>query len=509
MNIGPRGGRYDDGFSLVEVMVASFVLFFVITAILALTLQSTRMGVDAKQRTVMTNAVTSQLEWIRTLDFEHLADVVPAESVRTVDGFTVRTQTSITEGQAGTKEIVVTVSVSRTGTRTLSTTRFLTMRDPEKALQASDQTGPILEFTSQTPDENSVVFGANVWGGSTLYITVKASGRGSGVTIDELKYMCAGGYLRNGTSGSSDNAVWQPMTNTVTQSFRWHTLQIDPNIQDGWRIVTVEATDSDGYTSRIGRMFYVDNAPPSPPGVPVPVVRTNTDTRLNWAAALDGTHDAREYGVWPRAENSEGQMVYTIHPDDDPIKVPVAVYNHTGATFSRYTIDVGALSPRYQRPPIEDRRSPAKPFVTKPLATGTSISRYDADRHWYGIVNLSVSQPTFPVSYIRYDLYMGLSKDNMFLYVSDCGPTYTNPQMPSAAEISAMTGNPPVFAPYKQIAKRTNNDRTPPDPWLFQYRVTFVPSGYQGGTQETVFSNVIGPITATKNTVTPMAHVDW
>ncbi|MDP2401597.1 MAG: hypothetical protein Q8M66_06420, partial [Actinomycetota bacterium] len=334
--------------------------------------------------------------------------------------------------QAGTKEIRIAATVSRPGYRTLETTQFLVMRDASKGLtQASSASGPMIEFGAQTPPQDSVVYGTVVRGGSTLYISAQANAPSGGSTISDLRYYCSGTLLRDGTSISSNIAAWQPMTTTFAPSpFRWNTQQIDDDgnlaIADGWRIVRIEATDSNGLKAYKDRKFYVDNYPPDAPAVPVPDVRTNTEVRLAWTAAMDGTHEAWEYGIWLRQINAAGSLINLTNPDT-PIKVPSPAHVHTTAAFSRYEAEIASLSPRGFE---STRKTTAAPYVSRPAVTGTSRTRYQGNgnnRYSYTIVDLSVNTPTFPTSQIRYDLYMGTSAANMSLYVADCGPTYTNP----------------------------------------------------------------------------------
>jgi Tfp pilus assembly protein PilV len=506
--------RSDEGMSIVEIVIAMFILFFVVTAVLGLTLTSTRMSVDAKQRTIMTNAVSSHLEWVRSLDFKTISIVgsdadaaVPAVVTRTVDGFTVALTSQISDGQAGTKEIRVSAIVSRPGYRTLETTQFLVLRDASKGLtQSVDDSKLTIDFGAQTPPQDAVVYGTVVRGGSTLYISAQAATSGEGVTISDVRYYCSGTLLRDGTSINSDVAAWQPMTVSFSPSpFRWNTQQVDDDgnlaIADGWRIVRIEATDSNGLKAYKDRKFYVDNYPPDAPAdPPVPDVRSSTDVRLAWTAAMDGTHEAWEYVVWLRQINAAGSLIDLTDPEE-PIKVPSPAYVHGTAAFSRYEAEIASLSPRGFE---SARKTTVVPYVSRPAVTGTSYTRYQGNgnnRYSYTIVNLSVNTPTFPTSQIRYDLFMGTNASNMTLYAPDCGPTYTNPNVPTTADRLQNL-------PYNELCKKTGSNGNP-DPWLFQYRVTFTPSGYMGGAQQVVWSNVIGPITATANTTVPMPHVRW
>src|SRR5512139_635268 len=71
--LGSRSRSDDSGMSVVEVVVASFILFFVLTAVLGLIGATTKSSISARQRTAMTNAVSSYIEHVRALPFDQVA----------------------------------------------------------------------------------------------------------------------------------------------------------------------------------------------------------------------------------------------------------------------------------------------------------------------------------------------------------------------------------------------------------------------------------------------------
>ena len=64
--------RRDDGFTVVELVIAAAILFFAMTALVGLLGASTSMTASAKSRSVLTNAISSELERIRALRIEEV-----------------------------------------------------------------------------------------------------------------------------------------------------------------------------------------------------------------------------------------------------------------------------------------------------------------------------------------------------------------------------------------------------------------------------------------------------
>ena len=150
-------GRRDEGFSVLEVVLASFVLFFVLTAILGLVGTSTRMSLDAKGRAAMTNAVASHVEWVRSLDFDQIAmsgsspeAMLQPTYTYTVDRFTITIENTISSGQDGTKELQVTATAVADGYPTVEMTTFTAIRNRDnEEIYDEDDEGPGVRFRKQ------------------------------------------------------------------------------------------------------------------------------------------------------------------------------------------------------------------------------------------------------------------------------------------------------------------------------------------------------------------------
>jgi hypothetical protein len=94
--------------------------------------------------------------------------------------------------------------------------------------------------------------------------------------------------------------------------------------------------------------------------------------------------------------------------------------------------------------------------------------------------------PDFGVSDVRYDVYRSLDPGNMggAPYASDTGPSF-----------------------YEQMNKAVGKRGTP-DPYYYQFKVTFTALGPGGGQPEEIWSDVIGPTTANEATE-DMVHATW
>ncbi len=292
------------------------------------------MGLNAKARVAMTNAVSSHMEWVRSLSFEEIAiagttpeGIIEPTYTYTVDGFQVTIDNQISTIRRWDDTRTRRDRLGRRGgvhdrlddeLRGYSRRRHgdhgrsgAAVGDPGGGDPGD---GPIVEFTALTPEEDAVSYGAYVLGGSPLYIEARAEAQGAGDTITDLRYYCAGELLRDGNTIFADVAEWQPGVSPANEMFRWDTRQVndggDSIVQDGWRVVYVIAVDSTGAEGRAERRFYVDNHDPglrerskrsskmtprpACPGVslrtaPIPLSSTRScSTQVNLAGGTDG-----------------------------------------------------------------------------------------------------------------------------------------------------------------------------------------------------------------------------
>ncbi len=482
----------DEGFSVIEVVLAAFILFFVLTAMLGLVGTTTRMNMNAEARNALTNAVSSHIEWVRSLDFTVVgirgsdaeATIEPAYTY-TVDGYTIVIENQIREAVDGTKELVITATASREGYPDVVTTTFAAIRDKDEGLTrvVDSSAAPLLRFNVSTPDENAVLFSAFGPGGSPLYISAHAESKLSGGFISDLRYYCAGELLRDGNTIFANVASWQPGTSPVDQTFRWDTRQVNDSgvavVQDGWRIVRLIAIDENGNEAQKDRRFYIDNYKPNSPGVPVAQIYDNTETRISWTEAMDGTDPTAKYEVQVRKVLSDGSL---SAPATVIVNDPAHLYY--GTSFSRYTTQVRAGSPRNL---WSDFVAATRPFMTRALLTGTSTTVYtgkNAARTATTDMSVAVTPPDFGTTAVRYDLYRSTDPDSM-----GTTPYRTNIGSSFAETIVKVVGK---FGS--------------PDTWYYQYKITFNAMGPGGETEEVVWSNVAGPIAVDGTTAMGVAR---
>lgn len=492
-----KASRHDDGgFSVLEVVLAAFIMFFALTAVLGLVGTSTRMSLSAKQRTAMVNTVNSHLEWVRSLDFEQIASDAEGGSIvsprtMSVDGFTVTITTTISEGTGDTKEVRISAAAAAPGYASVSMTTFVAIRDSKAVVVATEDSPLTIDFGNQTPEANSVVYKSFVYGGANLVIDAVAETTEPGGVVSELTFSCLEEPLRSGSTLSSPVAYWTPGTASVSQWFRWDTEQVKSvtvdglpvtvaAIDDGYRDVYIIATDALGREARMSRRLYVDNKYPDVPGVPVAAVTDNTQTRISWAAAKDGTHDAWAYEVMLERVTLDGTLETA-----QSIPCPDPVYIHNGSTFSRYRVSVRALSPRnlasaYQ--PID------VPYVTRPTLIGSATCAYtgnNASRKSTTSVSLTCATPNFAASGVTYDLYRRKLGDSTWTFVK-------------TSTTAAITDSI-----VKTVGKKGSADA-----YDYKVQVKYSPTAVTPLSNQTIWSDSIGSTTILEGTL-PLGHLAW
>ncbi len=478
----------DSGMTVVEIVVAAFILFFVLTAILGLVAATTQASISAKERTAMTNAISSYVEYVRSLPFNRVAlsSVDPSGGVdpyvvKTDGIFTITLTNSLTNGPHNTRELSISAVCTAPNFPSMHTTVFVAIRDKAQSMNDLGQPfggGPIINFDVLTPAENTIVYASSVSGGGALY--VDASAQSTSGVVYTMEFRVGDQRLKDGTSPGSAEAYWTPGTSTTYKSIRWDTRQVkgDPPVaavMDGWRVVRILATDDLGRQTFKDRRFFVDNYAPSNPGTITPSPRTDVTTLITWPKSMDGSDPAYRYEMptW-KEEGYSGWQFFTTYNLTQPA--------HTLPTtaFSRYWVKVRALSPRDLS---SDYVNVSYPFVSRPLLSGVStctITGTGPRRTSTVDVTLTFSQPTFPATGVTYNLYRGTSPTALTLHKSAISPSTYSETM------SHVIGN---------------KGQTPP--YYYELRVTFTPTGwpsYGSSPAEIVISDIAGPTQTTPGT---------
>lgn len=430
-----EAARRDEGFSVAEVIIAASILFFVLTAMVGLMGASQQMGVSAKQRTVVTNAMAEYIDKIRATDFYTIA-LEPDGAIKPVEDvvygpYTVRFTNQVTNVEPHGAKHLRSVHVQATCVidgRTFTSSSVVYIKNPNldtTADQLLDPDAPIIEFTSATPPENAVLYGTQVFpSGHTVRIGTDV--RSPNDLIERVEYRVDSVLVQDGAAGSAEIAVFTftPALKNVSPESEWDTQQ--EGVGEGLRTVTVVAYDDKGRWSTRDRIFIVDN---ELPGVPGPITgTTSTGYRglLQFQAAQDPVvaegEDpqtfATRYGYrlhrepsgyalgpeyWLLADEGTvdaGHDVISATKNQGPIRIAVPT-----EPLSRYRASVWAGSPRefnWDAPSEMGYAFVSRPEVL-PTATKESVCTTDYRKITgkiytdYNVV-LYVTKPTFPVN---------------------------------------------------------------------------------------------------------------
>ena len=485
--------------SILEIMIAAVVLFIILTGVLGLVGTTTLMGVDAKQRNVMVNALNAYVEKVQSLPFASVAltsggGALASVETTTVGEFTVTIRPTVVAGaNDALKSLTVVIEVTAPNSRSSSFTTTVPIRDRAQFLTQANrtpETDPTIAFNDAfTPAQGAVVWGTSCTGATgVLKIAVDATAS-DGRLINAVSFWIDDSYYAKDSAGAI--ASWNPATQTYSaSSFVWNTLQTEqviqgdgsyldvPIIADGMRTVVARVEDDEQIAVFTVRQMLVDNYAPGIPtidGTTTVITAssiTNTLATLTWPVANDGTTPADRYEVRLFRQPSTDTLTtspFGRWPEVTGIGTPTE--NSLGLTsltaFSRYYPAVRALSPRG----LASEYTAGSPiFVTRPLITGTyaitSPKVPGVDPYNY-TSTLTCAAPTFPTSSITYSWYR-------------VDPT--NPSGILAGSGQTLTANSYSFLPAK------NTDPAPPV--SYYCRVTFTPQGVTGG-PSVVLSNTV------------------
>jgi len=495
------GGHDDLGFSVLEVVISTFVLFVALTAIMSLMVANALAGNMAKQKTTAINAIASYIEQVRALPYNQIGmpGGNPAgalvETPQTVGGYVIDIVPSVAWvddpkiiGTENYKRLTIVMTARPMGLQgsVLSMTTQAII-SPAGAGNNVVLAAPNLSWKSSSPTTNQVV-----WGNAT-YVGEDAHANGAGVVITALNLYCDSLQMRD-FSGAS--AQFTPNTPSASCDFRWDTTAMNgtrPLFPDGLRTIKVEAWDSNSQQSYITVPVMVDNYPPA---TPVSVTATDASAGMtlqhntSWPAPLDGTDPADHYSVDvckqpTTATDPSSYSAWTPVTTQTQITAPAWNYNPS-ESFSRYLYVVHAFSPRN----LEATGTAAIALITRPTIAGTRVlasSGTASNTVWSLTSTITFSgTPTFPYNAST---------------VSNTLNRSTSPSGPWTA-VGVLNS---AFSPLPQDTYTNQSTAT-----SYYYRATtqITPSGYAGGIPVTLHSNVIGP-TGTSVASGSMANGGW
>ena len=314
--------RNDEGFSLVEVMFAAVIAFFMLTAMFGVVVASAGGSRSASVESVGTAVGNQLIEQIRSLAYGDIGTVGGDPS-----GTLLADETVVSQGQSFTVHRVVTWvdDPSNGGTPNDRDYKYvhITVRGPEGSVQdmetyVRDRSGespqpPSVAFDNTVPPQNSIVFhpsGATadaVWPnlsysgswdqGMDVFLKGSADSTGAAGVITRFEFWVDGRLLLNPRVmgdpnvieddttgiGYSDYAAWLPNSMHYANQpgvdvspgvnfpfaggFPINSLALDSSgsrvMADGWRTFRVMAWASSGSRDYKTLNLFVDNDPPS------------------------------------------------------------------------------------------------------------------------------------------------------------------------------------------------------------------------------------------------------
>ncbi len=486
--------RRDEGMSVLEIMIAAVILFIVLTGVLGLVGTTTMMGVDAKQRNVMVNALNTYVERVQSLPFDTVALVgdggaLASEETTRVGEFTVTIRPAVADGtNAALKSLTVAITVSANGRTPVSMTTTVPIRDRSQFLTQANrtpETDPSIAFIdAYTPAEGAVVWDTSCVGATgVLKLAVEAAAV-TGRTITNVALWVDDSYVVQDSSANPAN--WNPATETFSETtFIWNTHQTEEVIQedgsylpveiiaDGMRTISAYVLDDQGVSVYTVRHLLVDNHAPGIPGVPATVAESNTSATLSWLKSSDGTTDSDHYQVrmFKQPSNDTGPMNPFEHWPEVTVGTPsgTTLAYASGTSFSRYYPAVRALSPRN----LASAYTTGTPiFVTRPLITGNVVATKKSTgnpKYWKLVTTLSCTTPTFPVKSSSPTIY------TWYRVLPGQSPTVVGTNSTTLSDTYQLDGNPSTSAPAVQ----------------YYCIATYTPDGVDGGVTSTTKTNTV------------------
>ncbi len=416
----------DDGMTVLEVVIAISIFFFVLTALFGLLGTTTAMSLKSNERAIVTNAVNSYIEEIRAMPYAGVGlDVsgapVPgdlsAETTRTVGGLVLTFTPEVSwvndpmiEGSQNYKEVTVTAVARRGGLVVFQTSMstFIRQEEPPGEYEA-----PKVAFVAGSPEDATP---PTIIRGEVL-VSAWAETEMPGATLVSMAFRVRPGewYLPGAGGDNGMSALWTLTEKTATRSFTWDTRAMTeagddgisvPMTPDGTYTLVVEVMDSNQKVTRIERRVFIDNNDPDAPGVPVAdTTVSGLSVPLSWTRSMDGIEEADHYRLDLGVQALDGGWTNQL------ITTSSSLGAHTVATqpFSRYSVRVQAESrdashrSAWSPAPAQDPVF----FITRPLVQGRYVATFEGkgkSRAWDVDVHITTGAPTFPRSFAEYRL---------------------------------------------------------------------------------------------------------
>jgi len=377
--------RADDaGFTLVEILVASAIMFFVATALFGLVSTSTLLSVTAKADAVAVNAANSFLEQVRRLAYADVTqtrvNTLARASSRTIDGITVSVTATVTpqwfaeqnrdHDDSAYKHVSVTVRATPLAGRPFVLTTGTFVSNLRTTDSAGTGPGPNVELTAATPRAGAV------WG--SVPLGMSADSGDPGAILARLEITAGGAVISEKfTSEQSDSL-----------SVDWNTAATNvdgtPRFPDGTYVMRAKAWNDRNQLDQEIWSLTVDNHPPDTPGTPtVRSTIANTAVIFGWSPARDGSDWVRDYLVEWQIQSATGPSFSTLGTPQTLIPAdPTSLVTWTGNTtaLSRYRINVTSRGPvaSGRTPPQLSSQTISATFISRPSLAGSTVNVTDA-----------------------------------------------------------------------------------------------------------------------------------
>lgn len=505
----------DEGFSLVEVLAATVILFFVATALLGLAGTTTITAEKSRERNIVVNAVNSYMEWVRSLDYDDIgltdADAgeptgqLSEETTVTPEGVTV-TFTPTVEwvddpnivGSQDYKLLRVSATAVLPSGETVSFSTETQIRNTGidwgwSSGETSSSPGgggdsisePTIEFKSGSPDEGSDVRG------TAVYVGALASTPMENARLISGTFYAGAQPLRNAAGEQAQFLIDAPSANL---DFYWDTTAVypdsgEPIFPDGLYDLKIEVWDNLGQNAFLIRRVLVDNYPPPTPGAVWVNWARDDVVNVGWDVVYDGGDPAPAYFVGVDEDLGTGSWVHTHDRCGDyvqNVEYDIPVYLNSTAydpfngdpvlePFRRFRVRLYAQSPNYM-----SSYSVSDPFYSPPPLSGEwTITRYthgNVATHERN-VTLMWASPQFPVDVIAYRVWRSTHSDmsgaTLVYQTTDMYDTYYN-------ESETVETNKKTYYSFPQ--------------YFYRVEAEFIPTGpTTDGSADTVWSNIVGP----------------
>lgn len=313
----------EKGFSMIEIMVATFLLFFALSILITVIGGAATILSNSRALDRATYLANEKIEFIRSLPFDSVGYVTPDATEPA--GTLPRSETVTIAGNQFTidysikwvddpKDLVGAADPNPNDYKRVIITVNWTIPTPSQYVLASNISGrknlgvpPSVEFVSPTPNNNSVISGS-------VNIAVHATRGSTSSAIAYVGLDIGGGILGFGQTHN-------PAVDDVTDQFTWNTAALDTTTgaritPDGIYEARGIGRDSIGLESFISYFFTVNNSPPEQVTTATVQAFATTTTvssrdttysagpvgfQLNWEQVYDGREKVDTYHIYQNA----------------------------------------------------------------------------------------------------------------------------------------------------------------------------------------------------------------